>query len=122
MTYKECDRNICLRNEYNGISCDECDVNKTNTEELPPKYNKDDLIYRETARRIIDSNRSKEQMLGMLASIPKVENTAEWEWIQYEPFPDFGNYHCSKCSHIEHRVYGFKYCPNCGSRMKGENQ
>ena len=21
-----CDRNICLRNEYNGISCDECEV------------------------------------------------------------------------------------------------
>lgn len=21
-----CDRNICLRNEYNGIGCDECEV------------------------------------------------------------------------------------------------
>ena len=29
----ECNRNICLRNEYNGISCDECEVNKTNTAE-----------------------------------------------------------------------------------------
>lgn len=53
-------------------------INQTNTAELPPKYNKDDLIHRETARRIIDSPRSKEQMLMMLASIPKVENTAEW--------------------------------------------
>lgn len=25
---KYCDRNICLSNEYNGISCDECEVMK----------------------------------------------------------------------------------------------
>lgn len=31
-----------------------------------------DLIYRETARRIIDSPRSKEQMLTMLSSTPSV--------------------------------------------------
>ena len=26
---KYCDRNICLRNEYNGIGCDECEVTKS---------------------------------------------------------------------------------------------
>ena len=36
---------------------------QTNTAELPTKYHKDDLIHRETARRIIDSNRNKEQTL-----------------------------------------------------------
>jgi len=25
---KYCDRNICIKNEYNGISCDECEVRK----------------------------------------------------------------------------------------------
>ncbi len=30
---KYCDRNICTRNEYNGISCDECVVNKAEIEE-----------------------------------------------------------------------------------------
>ena len=25
---KYCDRNICIKNEYNGISCDECEVGK----------------------------------------------------------------------------------------------
>ena len=25
-----CDRNICFRNEYNGIECDECEVTKHN--------------------------------------------------------------------------------------------
>lgn len=28
MEPKYCDRNICIRNEYNGISCDECEVTK----------------------------------------------------------------------------------------------
>lgn len=27
-----CDRNICFRNEYNGIECDECEVTKHNKE------------------------------------------------------------------------------------------
>lgn len=27
-----CDRNICLSNEYNGIGCDECIVNKAEQE------------------------------------------------------------------------------------------
>ena len=26
---KYCDRNICLKNEYNGIGCDECEVTKS---------------------------------------------------------------------------------------------
>lgn len=43
---------------------------------------------------------------------------AEWEWVQYESLPNFGNYHCSNCRHIEHKIDGYKYCPNCGSRMK----
>ena len=26
---KYCDRNICIKNEYNGIGCDECEVTKS---------------------------------------------------------------------------------------------
>lgn len=29
---KYCDRNICISNEYNGISCDECEVTKSQEE------------------------------------------------------------------------------------------
>lgn len=29
---KYCDRNICIKNEYNGIECDECIVNKAEQE------------------------------------------------------------------------------------------
>lgn len=40
-------------------------------------YKKDDLISREVARRIIDSPRSKQQMLLILSTVPSVqpENT-----------------------------------------------
>lgn len=30
---KYCDRNICIKNEYNGISCDECEVAKSQRQE-----------------------------------------------------------------------------------------
>lgn len=68
-----------------------------------------------------EEHRQLAEWLKELRAI-KQTNTAEWEWVQYKSLPDFGNYHCSKCRHIEHKVDGFKYCPNCGSRMKGENQ
>jgi hypothetical protein len=42
---------------------------------------------------------------------------ARWEWIQYESLPDFGNYYCSKCRFIVHRINGYNYCPQCGVRM-----
>lgn len=37
-------------------------------------YKKTELIYKEDARRIIDSPRSKQQMLNMLDSIPPIED------------------------------------------------
>ena len=36
-------------------------------------YKKNDLVSREVVRRIIDSPRTQEQMLDMLASIPSAE-------------------------------------------------
>ena len=40
---KYCDRNICIKNEYNGIGCDECEVTKS--QELSS-----DLIRRQTVK------------------------------------------------------------------------
>ena len=31
MTERGCDRNICIRNEYNIVSCDECEVTQANS-------------------------------------------------------------------------------------------
>lgn len=41
----------------------------------------DDLIYRESARRIIDSPRNKEQMLAILNSLPP-EPSIPISWIE----------------------------------------
>ena len=43
-----CDRNICISNEYNGIGCDECVVNK-------PQEPCDDAISREVVMRLIEN-------------------------------------------------------------------
>ena len=72
-------------------------------------YGKGDLIHRETARRIIDSPRNKEQMLGMLASITKVEKTAQWTKDD----------ECSNCGKYVYIGDRDNFCPHCGARMKG---
>ena len=45
---KYCDRNICLKNEYNGIGCDECEVTKSQepSEDKYIKVPKKALKYR----------------------------------------------------------------------------
>ena len=40
-------------------------------------YKKTELIYKEDARRIIDSPRSKQQMLNMLDSIPPIADVLD---------------------------------------------
>ena len=44
---KYCDRNICLRNEYNGIGCDECEVTKS-------QEPSGDLIQRQAVDTLVD--------------------------------------------------------------------
>lgn len=46
---------------------------------------KRDLIYRETARRIIDSPRSKQQMLTVLSNTPSVPPEDEWIPVSKPP-------------------------------------
>ena len=55
--------------------------------------------------------------------VDKHEKTNTAEWITYP-------YNEVKCSNCDYELWGnlisskdeFKYCPQCGSRMKGENQ
>lgn len=44
-------------------------------------YQLSDLIPREVVRRIIDSDRTKEQMLGMLEGIPTLEQAREEQLV-----------------------------------------
>jgi hypothetical protein len=80
-----------------------------------------EYVDRETVRRLIDSPRSKEQMLAVFNGIHIAdvrENIhAQWEWD-----PDDEFFFCTHCKigfkNICEKAYD--YCPNCGSRMDGE--
>jgi len=75
---KYCDRNICMKNEYNGIGCDECEVTK-----------------------------SQEPKTG--------------HWIdRWDKLFLCENKNCSLCGHMAQTKHN--YCPNCGARMRGENE
>ena len=49
-----CDRNICLRNEYNGIGCDECEVTKS--QEPKTGHWIEQIDHEENCRTLICSN------------------------------------------------------------------
>lgn len=85
-----------------------------------------DLIYRETARRIIDSPRSKEQMLTVLRCTPPAQlerQTGEWIIEENAALPfDSGDCRCSVCGGGGCESY-WNYCPHCGSlngKIEGE--
>ena len=104
-----------------------------------PRY-----IDADVARRIIDSPRSKEQMLLVLsqAEPADVVKVVHGEWIpsRFKTLREDGWCECSVCGvgnklydrgvrksdvpHIDGKSYELKnianYCPNCGARMDGE--
>lgn len=98
----------------------------------------------DVARRIIDSPRSKEQMLMVLGSAEPADvvEVVHGEWIpsRFKTLREDGWCECSVCGvgnklydrgvrksdvpHIDGKSYELKnianYCPNCGARMDGE--
>ena len=148
-----CDRNICLNNEYNGIGCDECIVNKAEqepmrefTEEEAKAYSKaldkmykptgfnvfnetcDDAISREwlmrkATERFYTTNYFN-HILAMIEEAPSVTQKSG-KWILLDECANSG-YYCSNCQKKlvkegwSQTVKKIKYCPNCGSAMKGE--
>jgi hypothetical protein len=82
-------------------------------------------IAKETARRIIDSPRSREQMLSVLKGIPPedVERVRHGFWVVSKGGHDYigsPSYTCSEC----HAVYdeAFNSCPNCRALMDEQVQ
>lgn len=78
----------------------------------------------DVARRIIDSPRSKEQMLMVLsqAEPADVVNVVHGEWVKDEEKSKKlieSIYICSACHNFE--AWGetekYNYCPNCGAKM-----
>ena len=49
-------------------------------------------------------------------AIEALENQKTGNWIEYKT--DKLNFLCSKCHFFSNKNY--KYCPNCGAKMKGE--
>lgn len=91
------------------------------------------LMHWDTARRIIDSPRSKSQMLAVLDSVPPVEalERQQGEWIKqhkHNSYLWYEWYECSVCGHKPpNNQFGQEwhsnFCPNCGARMdeRGED-
>lgn len=78
--------------------------------------NRNDLISRDSARRIIESPRNKEQMLMALASLSSVylkPNKGHWIRDTSHGFGVF-NWKCSKCGHIIVATTPDRYCGACG--------
>ena len=73
-----------------------------------------DLISREVVRRLINSERSKEQMLHILGTIPTVDaepiKHGHWELRIVPPV-----FVCSECR--EESDVKYNYCPQCGCKM-----
>lgn len=63
--------------------------------------------------------------LSLLPPVTPTEKVGHWEWGQYDGNPNIGNWHCSECNRIVcgaitavNPVYSYKYCPECGTKMR----
>ena len=116
-----CDRNICLRNEYNGIGCDECEVTKS-------QEPSGDLISRQDAIKAIDekAKRIKNEdtlnglagAVGILFDLPSVKQEPKTGHREYNDIYD--HYLCENCKTIVMDYDNF--CPNCGVKMVEEQE
>ena len=105
-----------------------------NSMEVPDQLKKkqmSDLISREDAINeayyiAIGGEIFEVVQVETLLGLPSAERTGEWIWVQYDSNPELGNFHCSECNFIPAcfnlaRKH-LNYCPNCGCRMKGEEE
>lgn len=86
-----------------------------------------ELISKEETRKIIDEILCSidyvpfwvlDKFSDSIESIPTIEERKEGEWLDNKWLGE----KCSICNWELHYInFGqFKYCPNCGARMKGE--
>lgn len=81
-----------------------------------------EYIRKDTARRIIDSHRNKEQMLAMLDAVPSedVQTLRHGRWNCGDDIFEYAVCSCCKWDSGEAWEYAkkyFKFCPNCGAQM-----
>ena len=90
-----------------------------------------ELISREEVMRLAENGRLLSGSFGerakdIIKAIPTVEERKEGHWIDADEINEQLDTYLANCSVCncqmdvhENRGY-FKYCPNCGARMKGE--
>ena len=88
-----CDRNICTKNEYNGIGCDECEVTKSQDPT-------DENLHREQAYM-----QGYEDACKKYRQVPKTGH-----WLYYGRLLK-----CSNCGYIHDNI--LDDCPNCRAKM-----
>lgn len=81
----------------------------------------DEYIRKDTARRIIDSPRNREQMLAILEDTPSedVQPVRHGHWINHpdDLFPEDSMIECSVCHEYEYATVNDNFCGNCGAKM-----
>lgn len=130
---KYCDRNICVRNEHNGIGCGECEVTKSqepcedaiSRKAVLDKLNR--LIEVERLQGTDEMGYGRERVSAYECMIHNIES--EYLYPNIQPQPKTGHwieekskvYKCSNCSRYALEWGGqlmmSRYCPNCGAKM-----
>lgn len=79
----------------------------------------EDCISRETARRIVDSGRTRRHMIDMiLATPPVIPQPKIGRWIFVDKAKEHA--HCSECDYGDVDLFNGRphnYCPNCGAKI-----
>lgn len=80
------------------------------------KYNAEtgEYEYRERAKTQAEFNAQRKAVIQRLGEL---EDRAEGEWKEVSK--KYPRYVCTACNHLYNNK-GYKYCPNCGAKMKGE--
>jgi hypothetical protein len=123
---KYCDRNICLRNEYNGIGCDECEVTKSqesNGEAISREWLKTAIHNFYDGLKHTPTEEDIQAYIDVAPSVkPQEPKTGHWIDIMVG---DMLAQACDQCNTFYPLSYtggGHKYCPNCGAKMEGEEK
>ena len=121
---KYCDRNICLRNEYNGIGCDECEVIKS-------QEPSDDLISRQAVLDLVaDYDLSMGQVVRGIHALPSVKpqepKTVLYSGDGYaDGYMVYDMAECPNCGYEYEdgdKDWGLSFCPNCGQKLDWESE
>ena len=125
---KYCDRNICLKNEYNGIGCDECEVTKS-------QEPKTDVLNKIKAEILIRDKNVKDVRTDGHCFFTANEICEIIDKYKAESEPKTGHWFVDErpesdkeiiCSNCEQPIFKYhkmnfdyrpKYCPNCGAKM-----